>query len=73
MIFSYAPDVQDIKRVENVYTVTVAYRADSAQWQQRSVNYKKQSDKIMEITLFKDGDAFRIIRIANVSKHTSGI
>ncbi len=73
VIFSYAPDVQDIKRVENVYTVTVAYRADSAQWQQRSVNYKKQSDKIMEITLFKDGDAFRIIRIANVSKHTSGI
>lgn len=73
VIFSYAPDVQDIKRVENVYTVTVAYRADSAQWQQRSVNYKKQSDKIMEITLFKDGDTFRIIRIANVSKHTSGI
>lgn len=73
VIFSYAPDVQDIKRVENVYTVTVAYHADSAQWQQRSVNYKKQSDKIMEITLFKDGDTFRIIRIANVSKHTSGI
>lgn len=73
VIFSYAPDVQDIKRVENVYTVTVAYRADTAQWQLRSENYKKQNEKTMEITLFKDGDVYRIIRIANVSKHTSGI
>ncbi len=73
VIFSYAPEVQEIKRAEEVYTLTVVYRADTAQWQQRSENYNASGEKTMEITLNKSGDDYQIIRIKNVSKHSSGI
>ena len=63
VIFSYAPEVQEIRRSEDTYTVTVAYRSDTAQWQQRSENFDAAGEKTMEITLEKDGDDYRIVRI----------
>ncbi len=73
VIFSYAPDVQNISRVENMYTVTVIYRADTAQWQHRSENFTAAGEKTMEITLVKIEDDYQIVRIKNVSTHSSGI
>ncbi len=73
VIFSYAPEVQNISRVEDMYTVTVIYRADTAQWQHRSENFTSAGEKTMEITLVKIEDDYQIVRIKNVSAHSSGI
>ncbi len=69
VIFSYAPDVREIRSAgEEQYTVTVDYRSDSAQWQNRSGNFDSAIEKTMEITLQKNGDSYRIIRIVNISE-----
>ncbi len=73
VIFSYAPDIQEIRRSEDTYTVTVAYRADTAQWHERSENFSWSGEKTMEITLHKIDGEYQITRIMNVSGHFDGV
>lgn len=73
VIFSYAPDVQEIRRAEDTYTVVVKYCRDTAQWQQRSENFDISAEKTMEITLQKSGDDYCIVRIMNISEHSEGV
>ncbi len=68
VIFSYAPEVQEIQLADNGdYVVTVAYHGDTAQWQQHAKNFEHDLDKTMEITMRKNGDDYQIVRIVNVS------
>lgn len=73
VIFSYAPDITEIRRSGDEYIVTVVYRSDTAQWQERSENFKMTSEKTMEIALYKENNAYRIARIMNISEHSEGI
>ncbi len=73
VIFSYAPDVTEIRRSGEEYVVTVVYRSDIAQWQERSENFKQTSEKTMEIALYKEDGGYRIARIMNISEHSDGI
>ncbi len=73
VIFSYAPDVTEIRRSGEEYVVTVVYRSDIAQWQERSENFRQTSEKTMEIALYKEDGGYRIARIMNISEHSSGI
>lgn len=68
VIFSYAPKVQEVRISDDgVYTVTVAYQGDTAQWQQYSGKYVQDMDKTMEITMRKEQDTYQIVRIVNIS------
>lgn len=74
VIFSYAPEIIEIRRSEeDLYVVTVEYRNDTAQWQERSENFVPQSKKTMKITLQKNGDDYTIMRIMNVSEHSDAM
>lgn len=73
VIFSYAPEITEIRRSDDVYTLTVAYRADMAQWQERSENFSHMGEKTMEITVEKHDGNYRIVRMMNVSEHSDGI
>lgn len=73
VIFSYAPDVTEIRRSGEEYVVTVVYRSDIAQWQERSENFRQTSEKTMEIALYQEDGGYRIARIMNVSEHSDGI
>ena len=73
VIFSYAPDISEIRRAEDVYTVTVNYCSDTAQWQQHSKNFDAIAEKTMEITVEQVGEDYRIVQIRNISKQSSGL
>lgn len=66
VIFSYSPEVTDIKRNGDVCTVTVLYHSDLAKWQERSENFDGGSEKTMQVTLLKSGDSYRITKIENI-------
>lgn len=65
-IFSYSPEVTEIRRSGDTCTVTVRYRSDLAKWQERSENFRDDNAKTMQITLIKSGDSYQITKIANV-------
>ncbi len=67
VIFSYAPEICGIKRSGDLYTVTVRYCSDTAQWQQKSKNFSSNGTKMMEITMQKMDDTYQIIRVVNIS------
>ncbi len=68
IIFSYAPRVESMQRIaDGEYLVTVAYCSDMAQWQQRSENFQQSAEKMMEITVKKQGDRYQVTRIVNIS------
>ena len=67
-IFSYAPDVTDISRSGDTYTVTVRYVSEKASWQERSGNFKDENAKTMQVTLQQEDDNYRILRIANYTE-----
>lgn len=66
VIFSYSPEVTDIRRSGDTCTCTVVYHSDLAKWQERSGNYQDSSAKTMQVTLVKNGDTYQITRMANV-------
>lgn len=67
-IFSYSPEVTDIARSGDTYTVAVRFVSDKASWQERSVNFKDENSKVMQATLQKEGDSYRILRLASTSE-----
>ncbi|MBP0973545.1 MAG: hypothetical protein J5851_06520, partial [Oscillospiraceae bacterium] len=67
-IFSYSPDITDISRSGDTYTVTVRYVSEKASWQQRSDNFTNDNAKTMQVTLQQEDKNYRIVRIANVSE-----
>lgn len=66
VIFSYSPEVTDIRRSGDTCTCTVVYHSDLAKWQERSENFEDSNAKTMQVTLVKNGDIYQIARIANV-------
>ncbi|MEE5993373.1 MAG: hypothetical protein V3G42_09045 [Oscillospiraceae bacterium] len=65
-IFSYSPEIEEIRRDHDTYTCIVRYKGDTAGWQERSDNYINGSEKRMLITVTKENDYFRIDKIQNV-------
>ncbi len=68
VIFSYAPEAEEIRRSGDIYTVTVHYRSDTAQWQEHAGNFGTDNEKTMQATLQKDGDGYRITRLVNAAQ-----
>lgn len=63
MIFSYAPEVTDVKRSGDAYEVTIVYNSDVADWQEHSRNFTEGNTKTMQATIEKKKDRYRIIRL----------
>ncbi len=72
VIFSYAPEVQEITRSGDQYTVIVDYYSDTAKWQQFSQNFKAAS-KTMKITMQEVDGQYRILSILNISEESQGV
>lgn len=68
VIFSYAPEAEEIRRSGDIYTVTVHYRSDTAQWQEHAGKFGTDNEKTMQATLQKDGDGYRITRLVNAAQ-----
>ena len=65
-IFSYAPEVTKLQRNGDTYTASVLCVSDKASWQKHSENFKGGSEKMLEVTLQKNGDSYQIQRIVSV-------
>lgn len=63
MIFSYSPEVKNIKRTGDTYEVTVIYHSDVADWQENSRNFREGSTKTMQATIEKKSTGYRIVRL----------
>lgn len=63
MIFSYSPEVRNIKRNGDTYEVTVVYNSDVADWQEHSRNFTEGNSKTMQATIEKKSSGYRIVRL----------
>ncbi len=73
MIFSYSPEVQEVTRSGDVFTVTVIYRGETAKWQQNSGNFSGIGTKTMKITMTLADDEYRITGVVNISDESEGM
>lgn len=73
MIFSYSPEVQEVTRNGDVFTVTVIYRGETAKWQQNSGNFSGIGTKTMEITMTLVDGEYRITGVVNISDESEGM
>ncbi len=63
MIFSYSPEIQNVKRSGDTYEVTVVYNSDVADWQEHSRNFTEGNTKTMQATIEKKSSGYRIVRL----------
>ncbi|MBR3629178.1 MAG: hypothetical protein IKN55_01730, partial [Oscillospiraceae bacterium] len=67
-IFSYSPEIAEVSRSGDTYTVNVRYISEKASWQEKSANFTENYAKTMQVTLQQENDNYRILRIANVAE-----
>ena len=65
MIFSYSPEVKNVKRTGDTYEVTVVYHSDVADWQENSRNFREGSSKTMKATIEKKNSGYRIVSLVS--------
>lgn len=65
MIFSYSPEIQNVKRSGDTYEVTVVYNSDVADWQEHSRNFTEGNTKTMQATIEKKSSGYRIVRLVS--------